>query len=275
MVTGCVFIRKVLPIKDRIAGVLVHPGVEIHNGGESSALGVVSVCEEAASGRLKSEGAEVIARDEFAHRGLGEVHQGPSRRTVRGRLKPDSLRPTHQIQAGSSSGGDRSRSKTGNSRRFSCMPELTQQSSLSPIRIRVLGSATGRFCRRTAFTSVNIAAFAPMPRARVRMTVAAKPVLSVTGEMHHQDLDQDSHEDLRAHHDTPRNEHVRCHRLRRVSHSPANTCRLRRASECSRMRESLSESGRNTFSEGGGSSRPRSLSLSLLVKQYGANYRVR
>src|SRR5580658_1216490 len=55
------------------------------------------------------------------------------------------------------------------------MPELTQQSSVSPTRIKVFGSATGRLRSRTAFTSVKIAALAPIPRARVRTAVAVNP----------------------------------------------------------------------------------------------------
>src|SRR5438445_13877256 len=54
-------------------------------------------------------------------------------------------------------------------------PPFTQQSSLSPMRYRVAGSATGREERRTACTKVKIAVLAPMPSATVRTTVAVNP----------------------------------------------------------------------------------------------------
>ena len=50
-----------------IPAVVVCPGVVAHDSGKGGALGVVSVGEEAAGGGLKSKGAEVVARDEFAH----------------------------------------------------------------------------------------------------------------------------------------------------------------------------------------------------------------
>src|ERR1700679_4318169 len=43
------------------------------------------------------------------------------------------------------------------------------------MRTRVLGSVTGRLRSNTAFTSVKMAALAPIPRASVRMTVMVKP----------------------------------------------------------------------------------------------------
>src|ERR1700760_3416906 len=54
-------------------------------------------------------------------------------------------------------------------------PPLTQQSSRSPTRYNVFGSATGRDFINVACTSVKIAVFAPIPNAIVSTTVIAKP----------------------------------------------------------------------------------------------------
>ena len=45
----------------------MRPGVVAHYGGERGAFGVVSAGEKAADGGLKTEGAEVVAGDEFTH----------------------------------------------------------------------------------------------------------------------------------------------------------------------------------------------------------------
>ena len=59
--------------------------------------------------------------------------------------------------------------------RLPTVREPTQHASgSSPTRTSAAGSTTGRFRSRTLFTSVKIAAFAPMPSARVNSTVTVK-----------------------------------------------------------------------------------------------------
>jgi hypothetical protein len=58
---------------------------------------------------------------------------------------------------------------------LSLVPEFTQQSFVSPTRTSVFGSATGRLRSSIAFTSVKIAAFAPIPSASVSTAVIVKP----------------------------------------------------------------------------------------------------
>src|SRR6266567_1267309 len=55
------------------------------------------------------------------------------------------------------------------------MPMPTQQSLVSPRRMSVAGSVTGRSFWSTALTSVKIAELAPMPRASVSSTVMVNP----------------------------------------------------------------------------------------------------
>src|ERR1700722_11594517 len=54
-------------------------------------------------------------------------------------------------------------------------PPFTQQSSRSPTRNSIFGSATGNDFINTACTSVKIAVFAPIPSASVSTTVIAYP----------------------------------------------------------------------------------------------------
>ena len=57
----------------RVGVEVVLPGVVAHDGDHGSALDVVGVEKETAGGRLKAEGAKVVAGDELAHDGAGEV----------------------------------------------------------------------------------------------------------------------------------------------------------------------------------------------------------
>ena len=54
-------------------------------------------------------------------------------------------------------------------------PPFTQQSSMSPMRYKLAGFATGSDFSRMACTKVKMATLAPMPSEMVRITVAAKP----------------------------------------------------------------------------------------------------
>ena len=159
----------------RIEVVEVLPGLIAHHGGDGSAFAVVGVVHQAAGGGLQAEHAEVVAGDELGHGGPRLFLSAVTARCERAVF----VAGLHGCQLGEVGigvsefvecvGGDGPLSPS------LCVPLPTQQALRSPMRTRDLGSETGRSRSRTALTRVKMAAFAPMPRARVRTAVMVKP----------------------------------------------------------------------------------------------------
>ena len=153
----------------------MRPGVVAHDGGERGALGVVSIGEEAAGGGLKSEGAEVVTGDEFAHHRFCDSLRVFATRRKRPVLKAGFHRCQliefrqvlfeHQIRV----------------RRKKRIVSLLMDSGVHAAIIGVADAdegfriGNGQIPQQTALTSVKMAALAPMPSASVRMTVMVKP----------------------------------------------------------------------------------------------------
>ena len=162
----------------RIASQFLLPGLEADDGDGRRALGIVGGLQQPSSVGQKAEGGKGISGDEFAVPGLcgliaaGAAHGHLDDRRIR-RQRGWRSRGCGRETAGTA--GRRIATSHPLARRNREGLPFLQHCSLSPTRSRVDGSCTGNDRRSTACTRVKMAVVAPMPSARVRTAVRAKP----------------------------------------------------------------------------------------------------